>query len=267
MNTFSNQSRWLAVACALIAISAVATTTLAGCDTPTGAPAGDTGDPGGQTPGGAPLVAISIDFDSPVPGYTGDAFLASGTMTEPGAGYLDADAWAFTGLSDGDLPFGQEGTTGDFARGESVGGVSTGGIYAFLVEDDNRALGVQPTASDFAPGSIGLRIPLDGAVPSSITLGYTIYSRNDQDRATAWTLATSFDGTSWAQIPLADHATPEASSGSPSWEATPFSFTLTPNDVDPSATDALYLLWTATDGTGTGGRDESALDDITVEIR
>lgn len=61
-------------------------------------------------------LSVSYDFA----GFTGTGFSPT-----PAAGQLDSDDIIVTGLSAGDLMFGDVGTTGDYARGPSRGGVST----------------------------------------------------------------------------------------------------------------------------------------------
>ena len=63
----------------------------------------------------------------------------NGFSSSPTAGQLDADAFAVTGLSDGDVNYGASQSTGDYARGSSTGGVSAGGLYAFDIDNDPNA--------------------------------------------------------------------------------------------------------------------------------
>ncbi len=236
---------------------------------PTGDP--DVDDPGVDEPGVDPpppeVRSLAIDFQNATEGVVAAGFDGSGAKQEPGPGQLDADAWEILGFSDGDRRFGEESGTGDHARGSSDGGVSTGGVYAFTVEEGNVALGVQPTAGDFAPGSISLRVPLELWPETKVTLGYTVWVYNDQDRSTEWTVAYSLDGENWIDIGETTLVTPELADAAPVW--TPHAFTAeSALDFSPdlSGHDALYLRWTSADSGGTGGRDEAAIDDITVSL-
>ena len=103
-------------------------------------------------------TAFLIDFDNTVTGVNNGQFNGSGFSNVPSAGQIDTDAIIVTGMSDGDLSFGAVNTSGDFARGTSTGGVTTGGVYGFEVTSNNHALGVQPGGSDFTPGDIILRL-------------------------------------------------------------------------------------------------------------
>ena len=214
-----------------------------------------------------PVVAhttILIDFDSAVLGIVGEAIAAAGFGTSPGLGQLDADAWSILGFTDGDLEFGAEASTGDWARGVSPGGVSTGGLYAFAVEPDNHALGVQPTATDFAPGSIILRtaVPADAVI--NVQLDYRMWTLNDQDRSTVWSAWYSLDGTTWIELTGMEHTTPALADDASQWSGTDYAAVVSLQDATVSAGDPFYFRWDAIDGEGDGSRDESAIDDISM---
>jgi hypothetical protein len=256
----------LAAFVGLVAIGA-----LVGCSQPIGNPSGEDGGSGDPpaSPGGTDQPVsqvISIDFDAATPGYVAEGFSAAGTAHDPDVGFLDATGWEIIGFSDGDLAFGDEADTGDFARGTSPGGTSTGGLYAFEVAADNRALGVQPTASDFAPGSIALRIPVTIAAPALVSIGYTLWAYNDADRSTRWSCAVSADGTTWETLDDLTVVTdePAAEAGDLTWVAQHLSAQIDVTELAPEET--LYLRWSAEDESGSGGRDEAAIDDITVTI-
>ncbi|MEE8441295.1 MAG: hypothetical protein V3S41_06205 [Spirochaetia bacterium] len=214
-----------------------------------------------------PIIAYStvlIDFDSAVPGIIGEAFAASGFGVSPGPGQLDADAWSILGFSDGDLVFGQEASSGDWARGVSVGGVSTGGLYAFIVEPDNHALGVQPTATDFAPGSIILKTAVPADSITQLQLDHRIWTLNDKDRSTVWSTWYSLDGTTWIELTGMAHTTPILADADAQWSGAYYTAVVSLKDSTLSAGDPFYLRWDVIDGEGTGSRDESAIDDISV---
>jgi len=211
-------------------------------------------------------ATILIDFDSGVPGIAGEAFAAAGFATSPGPGQLDADAWSILGFSDGDLEFGQEAATGDWARGVSPGRVSTGGLYAFAVEPDNHALGVQPTASDFAPGSILLKIVVPADAVMDVQLEFRMWTLNDQDRSTVWSTWYSLDGTTWFELTGMEHTTPTLADADPQWSGTASLATASLSGAMLNAGDPFYLRWDAIDGEGEGSRDESAIDDIRLRF-
>ena len=98
-----------------------------------------------------------INFDESLTGVNEGEFLGSGIVQDAQAGQLDSDAWIVIGCSDGDSEYGSNYAAGDFSRGESFGGETTGGIYSFTI-DNNKALGWQSTSSDMSPGEIILKM-------------------------------------------------------------------------------------------------------------
>ncbi len=258
-------------------IVAAAVVALLGCTVPVGPESAES--PAGETPELAPELPaddagtppraeqrIGIDFNAGAPGYVGESFAGAGIVHDALPGYLDAQAWQILGFSDGDLLYGQEATTGDFARGISTGGVGTGGLYAFIVEDDNVALGVQPTASDFAPGSIALRIPITLDSVDEVELAYTLWVYNDQNRSSSWTVAVSPDGETWIDLPELTFHTEEAADQTPQWRRTDFATTVEAGGVGFIRGEWLHIRWSSDDHSGTGGRDEVAIDDISVTL-
>jgi len=258
------QSTW-AVETVRIVTSLVVFVLVSACTQPVGDP-GPGGGPGGDPPPVESTVAVGIDFDSATADVVAEEFAATGAAAEPAAGQLDADSWRIVGFSDGEIDFGQETAAGDGARGASDGGVTTGGLYAFEVGTDNTAMGVQPTGTDFAPGEIVLRVSHTLSSLTAIEIGYTLDVLNNEDRSTVWSVALSADLEHWIDVPSLGMTTSETADADPLWTATPLSVVVS----EPGALaggDYLYIRWRAEDGAGSGGRDESALDDISVEIR
>jgi len=203
--------------------------------------------------GGGPTPSFVEDFNT---------FTGSGFTPNPSAGQLDSDAWSVTGLSDGDLNFRGTQTSGDFARGSSTGGVSTGGIYGFEVETGNNILGVQPGGSDFTPGEFVLKLQNDGtSIVTEVDVDYVIRFLNDQERANSLNFSYSEDGNSFTALSDLDFTTPE-SSDSLGWQSIDRSATLTGLDIAPE--EFFFLKWTGDDVSGSGSRDEYGIDDIQV---
>lgn len=154
----------------------------------------------------------------------------------------------------------------DTGRGQSSGAVGTGGIYAFEVAPGNVALGVQPTGSDFTPGFIDLavvnNVGNDVTATDNVVISYVIYTFNDQPRANSWNLEISTDGTNYIQQPLADFTTPGAGASSPVWVATPQTITISGLTIPQGGT--LNVRFTTDDVSGSGARDQIAVDDIDV---
>ena len=198
-----------------------------------------------------------IDFT----GFGGQGFAPS-----PTAGQLDSNIWRVTGLSDGDGTFGGTYTTGDFARGTAAGAVSTGGVYSFDVDGNgNTTLGVQPGGSDFTPGDFTLKIEnTTGNAVADVYVSYKIWTYNDQDRANSLNFSWSLDDTTYTAVASLDYTTPGTKDATPTWTSVSRSTTLT--GVNLPAGGFLYLKWTGDDVSGSGARDQYAIDDVEARI-
>jgi len=204
-----------------------------------------------------------IDFENTVAGVNNGQFNGSGFTPTPGAGQLNSDAWAMTGMSDGALDFGGIKTSGDFARGTSTGGVTTGGTYAFEVSTGNYALGVQPGSSDWASGALTLRLQNQtGVEVSSLTIGYKVYIYNDQARSNNFNFSYSDDDDTYTDIPALDLISTEVADGSPSWKS--YYRIIKLSGLSLVDNGLFYLRWSGADFGGSGSRDEFALDDISI---
>lgn len=205
---------------------------------------------------------ILNDFDANVINFSG--FDGSGFAPTPAAGQLDSDTWRVTGMSDGAGTFGGTHTTGDFARGSSTGGVSTGGVYSFDAGlGAARVLGFQPAGSDFTPGTLTLRLQNNtGGLLESLSVSYDIWTFNDQGRSSSFNFAHSGDDSSYTAESSLDYTTPEAADGSPAWVSTPRSITLTGLSIAQGG--SYYLQWQSDDVGGSGSRDEFGLSNISV---
>ncbi len=203
-----------------------------------------------------------IDFDNTVLGVNAGVFQGTGFANTPANGQLDADAWATTGLSDGAKNFGVENMVGDHARLSSNIPVTSGGIYSFDV-GGNWALGVQPTGSDWTPGTITLNVMNSGTMTiSDLELAYTLYVRNDQPRGNSFNFSYSLDnGATYQSVASLDYTSDAALTGT-TWQANPKNVTLT--GLGLAAGARLYLRWSGNDAGGSGGRDEFALDNIGI---
>ncbi len=204
---------------------------------------------------------VTVDFDNTLAGVNNGTFAGAGfTNGATSAGQLDSDAWRVSGLSDGSVAFGGSGTTGDFARGTSTGGESTGGIYAFNLGTD-AALGVQPAGSDFTAGEFVLRIQNNtGSQVDLWDLSYDLWVNNDQGRGNTFDWAYSTDDATYT--PIATYTSPEVA------DALGFTNVASPSTsslaVSVADGDFLYLQWLGDDAVGGGSRDEFAIDNIAV---
>jgi len=208
------------------------------------------------------FAQVEFSIGSPPATIDFNSFTGNGFSPTPAAGQLNSNEWIVQGLSDGVLSFGGTATTGDFARGASVGGVSTGGIYSFAVGFENFALGAQPTALDMNPGHFILRLQNTGSTPiTELSLSYVIWVFNDEARSSSFNFSYSTDNSSYIDVSAADFTTPEAADDPAAWVSTNRNINLTSLDV--AENDFLYLRWSTADVSGPSFRDEIALDDIT----
>ncbi|MDY0202035.1 MAG: X2-like carbohydrate binding domain-containing protein [Tenuifilaceae bacterium] len=191
---------------------------------------------------------------------TFSGFTAAGFTPNPSAGQLHSGNWRVMGMSDGDGEFFGTHTSGDFTRGESVGGVTTGGVYAFNAQS-NTVLGFQPAGPDFTPGNLTLRLEnTSGGILNSIDISYDIYVYNDKEYSSSLNLSYSFDDETYTAIPEADYATPQAADAIPEWVKVERIASI--NGVNFNQNDILYLKWTSDDVSGTGSRDEFGITNI-----
>ncbi len=201
--------------------------------------------------------------------FTG--FLATGFTPQPAAGQLDSDDWRVTGLSDGDGEFGGTYVRGesdavtDFTKGVSAGDITSGGIYAFETGSGNTALGVQPTGSDFSPGTITLKI--DNASSESQdrwNVSFDIFTLNNAARSNSLVFEYSTDGeATYNPVGVPAFETPEAADAMPTWQSSNHSHMI--NLINPVASgSSIFFRWTSDDVSGSGSRDEIAIDNVIV---
>lgn len=201
----------------------------------------------------------TLDFT----GYEGNGF-----VTSPNSTQLDSDNWRTTGMSDGATSFGGEYTTGDYARGPSEGGETTGGFYGFDVDNTagttNRALGVQPGANDWTPGEFVLRLQNNtGQTITKMSVSYSVIVYNDEGRSNSFNFSHSPNDSEWTSVSAHDFASPGTADGSPQWVSTRMSNDLTGLSIADG--NRFYLRWRGTDLGGEGSRDEFALDDVRLD--
>lgn len=191
---------------------------------------------------------------------TFESFAGTGFASSPSASQLDSDLWRVTGLSDGDGVFGGNHTDGDFARGVSPGSIFSGGVYAFDV-GGNRVLGAQPTSGDLTPGTFGLRVPNDsGSSVDQWSISFDLWYNNNESRANSVNLSYSTDDSNYVSVPSAEFTSPETADGN-GWTSIAMQADL---DVEIADGGFLYFKWDLLDTSGTGGRDEFGIDEVTV---
>ncbi len=196
----------------------------------------------------ASCSTVTFDFST---------FFGAGFVPNPGPTQLDSDTWALSGMSDGNLGFGGSETSGDFARGNTSGGISTGGIYSL----NGSALWIQPGGSDFTPGTLKLKsCNTSGATIVDIDLSYDILYLNDADRANSLNFSYSLDDVTYTPVPSLDFTTPGTQDAN-GIQTEPRSTTLSALNIPNGM--CVFFAWTGDDESGSGSRDEYGLDNIT----
>uniref|UniRef100_UPI004049C656 beta strand repeat-containing protein n=3 Tax=Flavobacterium sp. TaxID=239 RepID=UPI004049C656 len=189
-------------------------------------------------------------------------FDGTGFTSSPSSGQLDSDVWKVTGMSDGNIDFGDSSTSGDYARGNSTGNITSGGIHSFTVSIDNNSLGIQPGGSDWTPGTIVLKLDnTTGQTLTSLNVSYKIYVNNDQGRSSSFNFSHSPDDIDFTDELSLDYTSP-AGSDTNGWFSIDRSINLTGLSIPDNG--SYYLRWSGDDVAGSGSRDEIALDDLVV---
>ena len=200
-------------------------------------------------------------------------FTGSGFTPDPVLGQLDSDGVVVRGVSDETVPmrFGDTAVAGDYARGQTTGGVSVGGVFAFE-PNGTTALGFSPTATDFTPGSFTLGYRnLTGVPLTSVAIAYDLFVFNGGDRANgviaayAVSAAEEIDpaALAFSNVPGSAFSSPEPADPVPDWVGNSFLFNV--GGLAVPAGGYLYLNFTCTDLPGSNtGRDDFALDDLAV---
>ncbi len=207
----------------------------------------------------------TITFDTSVNEVNSGAFAGSGVTPSPVTGQLNSNAWSLAGFGDGSIPFGGINTNPDFARGSSTGGVTEGGVYAFNTSTGNAALGVQPSATDFAPGTVTLKFQNKTGVPvTSLNIGYRVYVYNDEAASSGFSFSHSPDNINFTAIPQLNVVSPSAADANPAWKASFRVASVSGLNIAPD--DYYYLQWSGAPLTSGSSYDEFALDDIMLSV-
>ncbi len=188
-------------------------------------------------------------------------FTGSGFSPTPIAGQLDSNIFRASGMSDGDVNYGATSTSGDYARGQSSGGVTTGGMYAFDTDGTNITWGVQPGGSDWTPGTFEIRIQnTTGGTLNNFMVSYDIYVNNDQGRANSIDFAYFTDTFPLTTVPALDYTSPSVADGNGFVKISRSTRITVP--VPPGG--HIYLEFKGDDVSGGGSRDEFGLDNVVV---
>ena len=198
------------------------------------------------------VLSCTVIAASAAVSYTGSAINQTFTGYDGNSGPVGWDASGFSagaGFSEN--------------RGSSSGGVTTGGTYAFDIGSGNIALGVQPGGSDFTPGYYELQVTNDsGATVDTWSIAFKSFVFNDQSRANSFNFSYSTDGSSYTPVAAGSFTSTAAADGSPSWvSGVDYSDSISASVANGGS---LYLRWTGDDSSGSGSRDEFALDDVSI---
>lgn len=220
------------------------------------------------------IIDFSNTMQTGVGTNTSTAFTGSGFSPNPtnaNAGRLNSNAWAVTGWSTGDLAFGGTRITAatDYTRGSTAGAVTTGGFYAYTGAPQsvaNPCLMIQPGGSDFAPGTLTLRIQNNGTTNiTQIDVSYNLFVRNDGARSNSFNFSHSTDNSTYTTVAALDYASTETADAlewvqvgsSPSRNTSITGLNIAPGGF-------FYIRWSSADISGMGSRDEFGLDDINI---
>ncbi len=202
-----------------------------------------------------------VDFDNTVANVNLGQFDGTFPHANPQTGDLDADAWVFkrtvTLVADS-----------AYFGGEDNGGVTSGLFYAFDISNGgvkDNALGFQPTTDFFTPGSITLKMVNNtGSTITHITVDYEIWVYNSASRGNTLAFSHSPDGNTFTDETSLTYTSPEAADPSPAWVSVSKGIWLQNLSIPDGS--AYYIRWTGNDSIGSGGRDEFAIDDITISM-
>ncbi|AWH84406.1 hypothetical protein HYN59_04425 [Flavobacterium album] len=220
-----------------------------------------------NAPAGLQITALNtintITFDSSVEGVNNNTFNGGGLSPIPEQGELNSNGIAISGFSIGDIAFGgdsPEDTTYD--SGQSDGGEVDAGLYAFQVLPGNYALGVQPAAGEFSPGTITLKFQNQTASTiTSVSVGYKIYVYNDEAGSNSLNLSYSTTATgTYTALPSVNFTTTAAPDATPGWKAY---YKVVTIPITVASNNYGFIRWSGAAVSGTA-YDEIAIDDIVV---
>ncbi len=206
-------------------------------------------------------VPRRVNFEDDVDDVLAGPFAGLGLAPVPLPGQLDSDSWQVLGLRGGNNVFGGSYNSGSFARGLSPGGVTTGGLYA-MQDGAERWLGLQPSTTDFTPGSLVLRVRNEtGQAIQDWRIGYDFLYLNNESRASQLRLAISSDNLTYFDLPQLAVVTPLLPDVSPVWQRIVLSTTFS---LPVPTTGRFYVRWHGSDFGGSGARDEFGLDNLSL---
>ncbi len=232
----------------------------------------------GQLSIDAASTDYTIDFDSTFPGVGNGTFLGTGFQPVPSSGRLDSDAWALEydnpAATTPNWNYGFTAIAGQPAQGTSTGNEQDGGIYSFSGGAiTGQSLGIVPSGSYFGNGYVKLKLVNNtGNIIQTVNLDYNLYDYNLEDRSSSVEVKLDYngvigDGNSFDythNISSLDYASPSTGDLIPTFIQHAMGQLITGLYIEPG--DFFELIWTVEDISGSGKRDEFALDDIVVNV-
>lgn len=218
-------------------------------------------------PEGLQLLAentgYTIDFDNTVSGVNNGSF-SGGANTSPATGNLNSNSWYFsTNTIPAAIPtFGSSYTS----MSQANPGVTTasGNNFSMNIAPGNQALAVQPTGSNYTPGSIILKVQNKTGVPlTKLSLGFNLYVYNDAGQSASVKVGYA-SGSTFTDVTTLTEITPVAADASPALTKHFKSVDIDLSAAPVAANNYAYIRWSFDDAAGSGSRDELAIDDIQI---
>lgn len=211
---------------------------------------------------------MTLIFTETFDNYSGAGLAPVASQTTQSTGTLNSNVWLITGMSDAQPGYGGTIGTGDYGRGlfPASTNTTTGGMYAAPV-GAGRGLGFQPTGSDFAENgsSVTLRLAnTSGASWTGITVDFNWIYRNNDSRSDTMSFSWSTDGVNFTTLSALNLVTPTTADSTTFTSVANSGIALTGGSVANGG--FLYLRWSHIASSGTGGRDEIGIDNVSVNV-
>lgn len=214
-------------------------------------------------------VAFEEDFEW----FLGTGFTPDGIPE----GTMDSYIVSTQSNSGSSVDFGDNVTTGEFARGTSTGGASiAGGVYAFNTGSGNTAFGFKPSSAFYTPGSVTVvlqnktpDIPNDPVdiVFISLQVNFDIWYNNTTDNVTTVDLLVSPDNINYTSTNgVNGEALSTPGPSSPGWVKMTKNYVITAelNGISVSRDAYYFLKWEITANNGETFSDEIAIDNFKI---
>lgn len=190
-----------------------------------------------------------------------ESWTGAGFSPTPGPGQL-LSVWGATGMSEPNLVPGATVTMGVYARGTTAAAVTTGGFYAFTTPGPNTVFGIQPTGSDFTPGTLTRFLLNDATAVTDPVISFNRWLRNDATRGNSFNVSYSLDDITYIPIPSLSYTSPDPSDALGLVDQGLQTVTLTGVTVPPNGLFA--VRFSGDDVGGSNTRDEFGIDNLSI---